>query len=51
MKLKPSIVELFVLGINAIDRGLIPKQEAEAENVKVEITEKSQDNQDEEKKD
>ena len=36
---------------NAIDRGLIPKQEAEAENVKVEITEKSQDNQDEEKKD
>ena len=36
---------------NAIDRGLIPKQEEEAENVKVEITEKEEDNQDEEKKD
>jgi hypothetical protein len=36
---------------DAMDRGLIPKQEGETENVKVEITEKAEDNQDEEKKD
>jgi hypothetical protein len=38
---------------NAIDRGLIAEsnKEAETENVKVEITEKVEDNQDEEKKD
>ena len=38
---------------DAIDRGLMedPNKEAETENVKVEITEKVEDNQDEEKKD
>ena len=36
---------------DAMDRGILSKQEEETENVKVEITEKVEDNQDEEKKD